>query len=123
MNTGGYSVDFTAEQLANLFPDPLALPTKLVDSEITSFTLLIYTPAGALVTHASAPYTKGDGYAQAVSGLAVTQYDVVLAGRDINGDLVSATKASMVFPLVNGFQTLPPGLFNELQGLILPNGV
>ncbi len=114
---------FTAEELAGLFPDPLALPTKLVDPEIASFTLLVYASAGTMVTHASAPYTKGNGYSQSVNGFAVTQYDVILAGRDMNGDLVSAIKAPMVFPLVNGSQLLPPGLFSELQGLILPSGV
>ncbi len=118
---GGYAVQFRAQDLAELFPDPLALPALKIDPELKRFTLFVYNADGVLVTHASSAYTTGSSYSETVNGIPVAPYDVIVAARDNNGNLLAALKARAVFPLVGGFQTLLPGLFSELQGFILPD--
>lgn len=94
-----------------------------IDPEIKKITLFVYNADGVLVAHASSSYTTGASYSETVSGLPVAPYDVIIAARDNNGNLLAAVKARAVFPLVGGLQTLLPGLFSELQGFILPDGV
>lgn len=123
VNQGGYAIQWSAQDLAKLFPDPLALPTLKIDPEIKKFTLFVYNADGVLVTQVSSLYGTGSPYSESVNGLPVAPYDVIIAARADNGDLLGAVKARAVFPLVDGLQTLLPGLFSELQGFILPDGV
>lgn len=120
---GGYQVEFSAEDLGELFPDPLALPDHAVDPEIKKITLLVYDVDRVLVAHVSSSYTTGAPYAQTIQGLPVAPYDVIIAARDGSDILLGAIKARSVFPLIDGRQILRPGLFDELQGFVLPDGV
>ena len=120
--SGGYRVAFTPDQLAGLFPDPLALPVKQVDPEVAKLTLMVYAK-GTLVAHRTAVYSFGDDYTESVDSIPIAPHDVILAARDLHGDLVGSVKAPAVFPLGSSYQLLPPGLFSELQGLVLPDGV
>ncbi len=118
VNSGGFRVQISEEALGLLFPQPNTDPEQ-VNAAIERFTLYVYQ-GNTLVATRSTAYVDGD-LDLTVSDLPITQYNLVLAGRDVDGDLVNdAARTNLAFPLAGGLQLLTGVNFYSYPGFIIP---
>jgi hypothetical protein len=120
VNTGGFLVQLSAADLAELYPDPAALPDVELDPEVTQFTVFVFDLQNQLVASLNVAYPADTPLSATIDGLPITQYRVVLAALDGDGDLLGAARTPFVFPLAGGLQELGAADFAPLAGFVLP---
>ncbi len=124
--TGDIRVLVSAEELAGLFPAPvdteetLGQTLDIEDPRIATYMVFVYDAEGKLVTSVNAPRTNEGGLNVLFQGLQVTNFRVVIAGLDVDGELVGAAQASDITPVPNSVLQITGEVFAPLDGFVLP---